>query len=271
MSGSIAMTAMAALHTGSGLVTAAVPDRCLESVAGFHPALMTLAAADDGNGCFASDAVAHLAKQFDGPDVIGCGPGMTTADGSIKIVERLLQTTSVPRVFDADALNILALLQSRDGPCWSRPESADASPMGQVVLTPHPGEFSRLSGVSPKDRDAQRQAAVEIASRTGFVIVLKGGPTVVIGPDEKGHCEQWVCDTGNPGMATGGSGDVLTGMIASLMGQGLEPLPAAKLGVWVHGLAGDLAARNYGMAGMTAKEILESIPEAMGHAFPDSP
>jgi len=133
-----------------------------------------------------------------------------------------------------------------------------AEAIGPLVLTPHPGELERLTGVSPADPAAQLESAQELSRACGAVIVVKGGPTRVVQPDEV-----WTNRTGNPGMATAGSGDVLTGVIAALLGQGLSAWDAARLGVWVHGLAGDLAANQYGQIGMTSCEILESLPEAM--------
>ena len=248
MCGSIAMSAIAALRTGAGLVTAAVPDRCLEAVASFHPCLMTVPMPDDGSGCFSMDAAAALVRRFEGVSAIGCGPGMTTAPGSLRIVERLLNERSVPRVLDADALNSLAMLGRFDA----------VEDWGPLVLTPHPGELERLTGVSPKDRTAQISAAESLAARSGVVIVVKGGPSVVVGRERT-----WINTTGNPGMATAGSGDVLTGVITSLLGQRLAAWEAACLGVWVHGHAGDLAADQHGQAGMTATEILDALPRAI--------
>jgi NAD(P)H-hydrate epimerase len=248
MSGSIAMSAVAALHTGSGLVTAAVPDRCLESVAAIHPCVMTRALPDDGEGRFSREAATELAGNLAGVSAIGCGPGMTTGPGSRAIVESLLGAISVPRVLDADAINVLAKL------AWSEGKQEH----GPMVLTPHPGELERLTGASCGDRKRQIKSARTLADRFGVVIVLKGGPTVVAGGEDV-----WTNATGNPGMATAGSGDVLTGVITSLLGQGLSVWEAACLGVWLHGHAGDLAAERCGQAGMTAWEIIQALPRAV--------
>lgn len=250
MSGSIGLSAMAALRCGSGLVTAAVPDRCLETVAAFHPCVMTLAMPDDGTGRFSLQASTTLAANLATAAAVGCGPGMTTAAGSLRIVERLLQERSVPRVFDADAINLLATLDWADS----------RETLGPIVLTPHPGELQRLTGASAGDRDAQISVAQALAVKTDAVIVVKGGPTAVVSSGQV-----WINTTGNPGMATAGSGDVLTGIITSLLGQGLSPWDAAGLGVWVHGHAGDMAAKLHGQAGMTALEILEVLPQAMAN------
>jgi NAD(P)H-hydrate epimerase len=247
MSGSIALSAIAALRTGAGLVTAAVPDRCLETVAAFHPAVMTWALPDDARGRFSLAAAAAVGTNLSAASAIGCGPGMTTQPGSMRIVERLLGSSGIPRLLDADGINSLALLG------WS-----GAQDPGPLVLTPHPGELERLTGVPAGQAEAQRDAARLLARRSGVVIVVKGGPSVVVGPDRS-----WTNTTGNPGMATAGSGDVLSGVITALLAQGLPPWDAACLGVWMHGCAGDLAADRYGQPGMTAVEILEMLPAAV--------
>ncbi len=251
MSGSIALSAMAALRCGSGLVTAAVPDRCVETVAAFHPCIMTMPLPDDGNGRFSVEASTALRANLAGVAAVGCGPGMTTEPGSLRIVERLLHERSFPRVFDADAINVLATLD------WTDP----SEPLGPIVLTPHPGELQRLTGASAGDRDGQLNAARAFAAKTDVVVVVKGGPTAIVS-----RSQVWTNTTGNPGMATAGSGDVLTGVITSLLGQGLSTWEAAGLGVWVHGHAGDMAAKLHGQAGMTALEILAALPQAIADA-----
>ena len=264
MSGSIAMSALAALRAGAGLVTAAVPDRCLETVAAFHPSIMTLAVDETVQGTFSDQAVSQLAKRFSGVSAIGCGPGMTTGSGSIRLVERLLETRSVPRVLDADGLNCLAELRHSGaaGSDTSAFKRAFDDLGGPLVLTPHPGEWERLTGVSASDEKGQLDAAEVLSRATDAVIVVKGGPTRVVQPGGV-----WTNQTGNPGMATAGSGDVLTGVITALLAQQLSPWDAARLGVWVHGVAGDLAAASHGQIGMTSREILDSLPQAMMHVF----
>ena len=252
MSGSIALSAQAALRAGSGLVSAAVPDGCLETVAAYHPCVMTVPLAQDRRGRFALRATRELRGILEGVTAIGCGPGMTTGPGSAAIVRDLLRRDDLPRVFDADALNVLA--EER----WGDHEGPRGRPR-RLVLTPHPGEFARLSGVDRGDRQRQIAAAERMARRTGAVIVVKGGPTVAVGPEGR-----WTNSTGNPGMATAGSGDVLTGVITSLLGQGLNAWDAARLGVWLHGRAGDLAARRWGVVGMVASDLLETLPQAAG-------
>ena len=259
MSGSIAMSSIAALKSGSGLVSAAVPDRCLETVASYHPSFVTKSLAEDNEGCFAVEAALSLGKQIQDIDAIGVGPGMTTSPGSLRIVERLIRRTACPRVLDADAINSLTAIGWLDQvtPREDAPRDNVDHPFGSVVLTPHPGEFARLVGVPASERTAQVEAAQKLCLQAGLVVVLKGGPTVVANGNET-----YTNPTGNPGMATGGSGDVLTGVITSLLGQGFSPWDAARLGVWVHGRAGDLACQQYGAVSMTALEIIESLPAA---------
>jgi len=256
MSGSIALSAIAALRVGAGLVTAVIPDRCLETVASFNPCIMTYPLSDDAKGRFALDAATEFKAVASAASAIGCGPGMTTSPGSVRMVERLLRSP-LPRVFDADAINVLSLL---DGVDWQNHP-------GRLILTPHPGEFARLTGVPASDRQAQISAARELCDQSGAIIVLKGGPTVVMGPAQ----DLWTNSTGNPGMATAGSGDVLTGVISSFLAQGLSVWESACLGVWVHGFAGDLAAEQQGQAGMTAVEICGCLPQAIQAVTIESP
>ena len=161
---------------------------------------------------------------------------------------------AVPRVLDADALNVLAQLG------WPGGGGVD---WGPLVLTPHPGELERLTGVSPRDRAGQVAAAKRLSDESGAVIVVKGGPTEVVAREET---RPWINETGNPGMATAGSGDVLTGVIASMLGQGLSSWDAARLSVWVHGMAGDLATVRHGQAGLIASDIVDALPEAIARA-----
>jgi len=273
MAGSISLSSMAALRMGSGLVTAAVPDRCLETVASFHPGVMTIPLPDDSAGRFAPAAAAELKPRIGAADVVGCGPGMTTDPGSVRIVECLLQQRQLPRVFDADAINVLSEMGWPDsapaGSAEAQGESAQrasaADGADPLVLTPHPGELARLVAVSPGDRSGQIDAAADWSAETGAVVVLKGGPTVVVSAQTR-----WTNTTGNPGIATAGSGDVLTGMITSLLGQGLSPWDAAVLGVWIHGRAGDLAAERLGQSAMVAVDLLDALPEVTRELIPQS-
>jgi len=258
MAGSIAMTATSALRTGAGLVTAAIPDRCLETVAVFNPCVMTRPLADAPGGQFAAQAGEQLAAISSQPDAIAVGPGMGTDVGARAVLEWVL-TQQVPRVIDADGLNTLAAesawpqrLKQSQQPSQSQQQN------GPIVLTPHPGEWQRLSGSSAADRTAQKASARQLAVASGAVILLKGAGTYVTdGPRE------YLNLTGNPGMASGGSGDCLTGIIATLLAQRLAAWDATILAAWIHGLAGDLAAAEIGIAGMTALELIAQIPAAV--------
>jgi ADP-dependent NAD(P)H-hydrate dehydratase len=246
MAGSVSLSAMAAMRSGSGLVSVLIPDRCLETVASFDPCLMTVPAPDNPVGQFDTSAMNVFEAQSLAANAIGIGPGMGTSAGSIALVTLACVMSKVPRVFDADALNILS--QASD----------DYQIDGPAVLTPHPGEMKRLVGVSASDRDGQIEAAVELAASLNVIVLLKGAKTFVTDGNER-----WFNDTGNPGMAKGGSGDCLTGIITSLLGQGIPPYPAAKLGAYLHGRAGDLAAKAIGEAGMTPLDMLRYLPFAI--------
>lgn len=278
MSGSIALSAMASLKSGSGLVSAVVPDRCLETVASFHPAVMTKPVCDDDRGRFGLAAAMEMVDSMRSADAVGIGPGMTTAPGSLRIVERWVGQRGSdsagsecvqPMVIDADGLNCLAqlgLLGGLDGKAGSQSHlnlQLKTERLESVVLTPHAGELQRLTGAAASDRSGQVDAARRMADRTGVTIVVKGGPSVVVDGDQS-----WTCNTGNPGMATAGTGDVLTGVITSLLGQGMSPWRASCLGVWVHGRAGDLAAARLGATSMTALDVLDSLSDAFGDVLP---
>lgn len=254
MAGSISLSSIAALHTGSGLVSAAVPDRILETVAGFHPAVMTTAL-PCLDGHFATEAWTELRDAVARHDAIGVGPGMGGGEGSVVIVAELLRQRRTPLVIDADALNIISKERLFEDDTFAR--RSENSP---IVLTPHPGELARLTGVDVKDERSQLAAAQDLAERLGITIVVKGGPTHVV--DGSSHDQPrrvYVNSTGNPGMATAGCGDVLTGVITSLLGQGLSGWDAARLGVWIHGRAGDATAETISQTGMTAWHLVETL------------
>ncbi len=246
MAGSISLSAMAALKSGAGLVTAAVPLCIVDTVASFDPCYMTWPLADDGSGALALDAVPEIELGLNKFQAIGCGPGLGTRAGALALVKSLLRVNMIPRVLDADGLNALSQLAN-----WT------SMNQGALVLTPHPGELQRLTGVHAADRAGQIQAAMELSKAAKCVIVVKGAPTVVVN-----GAQTWENQTGNPGMATGGCGDVLTGIIATLLGQQLSPWDAARLAVHLHGAAGDLAAHRLGEIGMTARDVLQEVPQA---------
>jgi ADP-dependent NAD(P)H-hydrate dehydratase len=248
MSGAIGLAGLAALRSGAGLVQLAVPDACLDVVAGFEPSYMTvpLPCDDDGRiGRAAREVIAELAQAA---TCLACGPGLGRPHELSEFVGWLYRTVDRPVVFDADGLNALA----------AEPGQLTA-PGGPRILTPHPGEFRRLIGDSQGHLPPPvlRDRAVELARHTGAVVVFKGHRTLVT------DGQQVVINTtGNPGMATGGSGDVLTGVVTALLGQGMTPFEAAHLGVYMHGLAGDLAAEQLGQVSLIASDLVRFLPAA---------
>jgi len=246
MTGAVALAGMAALRGGAGLVRLAVADRCLETVAGYEPSYMTAPLPDDIHGRISGAAHTRIVELAQSTTVVAIGPGLGRSPDLDRLVALLYRRMALPMVCDADALNALS----------KNPESLSHHD-GPRVLTPHPGEFARLVGRKYPGEERE-VAALELASRCGLVIVLKGHRTFVT--DGRRH---WHNCTGNPGMATGGSGDSLTGLITALACQGLEPYDAARLGVFLHGLAGDLAAKELGETSLIASDIVSYLPKAM--------
>ena len=240
MPGAIGLTALAALRAGSGLVVVATPHDAATVVAGYSPCYVT-------EGHDSSEALAQLQGRLEWADVIAIGPGMGQDPAKISFVTQLYKTAPQPIVVDADAINCLAA---------SKVDLKEHE--GQRILTPHLGEFRRLIGAPITDRDKAEQSATQFAADNRLVMLLKGAGTFVT--DGQSTARN---NTGNPGMATGGSGDVLTGMIASLIGQGLTPLEAAKSAAHLHGHAGDLAAAKLGQASLISSDLLDFLPAAI--------
>ena len=181
--------------------------------------------------------------------MVALGSGLSRHRESAELARRLARTCGRPLVIDADGLNAFE----------GQPDLL-ARIRSPRILTPHLGEMRRLCGIEPQELETRRiDAAREWAERWKAVVVLKGAPTVSASPDGRAT----VNPTGNPGMATAGTGDVLTGAIAGLLAQGLEPYDAARLGVYVHGMAGDVAAGEKGQQGLTASDVLETLPLAL--------
>jgi ADP-dependent NAD(P)H-hydrate dehydratase len=248
MTGAIALAGMAALRSGAGLVTLAVPDTCLEVAAGFEPCYMTvpLPCDDEGRLSWAShERIVDLARPA---TCVALGPGLGRSRDLDRLVAWLYQNVAQPIVVDADALNALSV----------DPDHL-AHPAGPRILTPHPGEFRRLIGdqdqrFGPNDLTGE---AIRVAQQHNMVLVLKGHRTLVT---DGQRC--FFNTTGNPGMSTGGAGDVLTGVVTALVCQGLAPFEAAQLGVYVHGLAGDLAAEQRGQVSLTAADLVRCLAAA---------
>ncbi|MGA7651742.1 MAG: NAD(P)H-hydrate dehydratase, partial [Terracidiphilus sp.] len=247
------------LRIGAGLVTAAVPVAALPIVASFAPELMTwpLETTPEGQISPANLAPGRLADFTRGITVLALGPGLGQSDVTAQFSIGLLQATTMPAVLDADALNILAMhpdrlaTLARDG----------RAPGGRtVVLTPHPGEMARLAGLTTAEvQDDRLGIARGFAARHGVIVVLKGARTLVAQPDGRIA----VNTSGNPGMAKGGSGDVLTGVVAGLLAQfPRDPDRAVEAAVWLHGLAADLAVRDTDEHTLLATDTLSRFSSA---------
>ena len=247
MAGAAALAGMAALRSGAGLVRLAVAQACLDTIAAFEPSYMTVALPDDTEGRLAADFHADLAGLLPWASAIAVGPGLGRSPQLDHLVLELYLRAEQVLVVDADALNAL-----------SEHRHALANHAGPRILTPHPGEMARLVGCSTDDIQADReQHARNLADVTGAVVVLKGHQTVIAGAGQLA-----INTTGNPGMATGGSGDVLTGLTAAIAGQGLAAYDAARLATYVHGLAGDLQAEKLGMVSLIARDLVDGLPAA---------
>jgi NAD(P)H-hydrate epimerase len=249
MSGAAILCGTAALRGGAGLVYIALPEGILNIVASGNPCYLTVPLPEDEHGLLAAEAEAELLKRAKANDVVAFGPGLGRSQAITRLVSSLIAEPQVPLIIDADGLNALAdhadRLRHRPAP---------------LILTPHPGEFSRLIRSDIASVQARRQElALQFAADNELILVLKGHGTIVT--DGR---RVYTNTTGNPGMATGGTGDVLTGLIAALLGQGLEEFAAAQLGVYLHGLAGDLARDDLGEVSMIASDLLDYLPEVLG-------
>ena len=250
MAGAPALAAMAALRSGAGLVELLVPESVVAIAAGFDPCVMTRGLPAGPDGTFAAAAAAEIGRRAEAADAVAIGPGIGRSDPVVAIVRDLWRRLPPPAVFDADALWALAR-------CGRDALVAHAGPR---LLTPHAGEMLRLLGADPSsdragDRPALEREAVALAAAIDAAIVLKGaGSLVVDATGRQSHNE-----TGNPGMATAGTGDVLTGVAAALVAQGLSVRDAARLATWVHGRAGDAAAADLGEVSLTARDLLDRL------------
>jgi NAD(P)H-hydrate epimerase len=252
MAGAPALTAMAALRSGAGLVELAVPERVVTIAAGFDPCVMTRGFEAEPDGTFAAAAGPSLRTRIGQADAVAIGPGIGRTPAVTALVRELWHDLPQPAVFDADALFALAALDAAELAIHAGPR----------ILTPHAGEMLRLLGADPADSRARDRAwlearATDMARGIDAVIVLKGPATFIV--DGSRHARN---ETGNPGMATGGTGDVLTGIVATLLAQGLGPFDTARLATWVHGRAGDLAAHDLGEISMTARDLLDRLSRA---------
>lgn len=249
MAGAAVLAGTAALRGGAGLVQLAVPEGIAAIVAAAQPCYMAAPLPEDSAGRLAADATARLADLAGTADAVVLGPGLGRSPAVRQLIEDFVGRLTQPILLDADALNVLgaepACLATRQPP---------------LVLTPHPGEFARLSGTETREVQANRlERAIAFARRHHCVLLLKGAGTLIT-DGVRFH----VNTTGNPGMATGGSGDVLSGLIGALLAGGLDPFAAAVLGAHVHGLAGDLARDRLGETALIATDLLDHLPAAFG-------
>ena len=250
--GAAALVGAASLRSGAGLVRVLCPEEVQPTVASFDPCYMTYPVADDPDGLAALEPSKKALERFlPHASVLAMGPGLGQSADLRELVAWVVRSVEVPTVLDADALNNLAG-QTDILATLGRP----------VILTPHPGEFSRLTGRPTEEIQADREthALAFAGSARNLVVVLKGSETIVT--DGR---RLYTNTTGNPGMATGGAGDVLTGVIAALIAQKLDPFDAAVLGVYAHGLSGDIARDQNGEVGLIAGDIVDSLADAFHH------
>jgi len=248
MSGAAALAGRSALRAGAGLVRVATPKSVLPVVASIEPSFTTIALPEDSAGRISAKAINSILNAVSENDALAFGPGIGVSSELQSVLQSLLEQKQVRLIIDADGLNNLTKI--KDWPVKLKAE---------LILTPHPGEMKRLwSGVFRKELPGDRQEqASQLAQQTKTVVALKGAGTVVTDGEKV-----YVNKTGNPGMATAGAGDVLTGAIAALMGQGLNNFDATVLGVYIHGLAGDIAAEKVGQVSLMATDIIETLPDA---------
>ena len=241
--GAAYLAAMGALRSGAGLVFLGVPESiyAIEAVKLNEPVVFPL---PEEQGKLSETAIPEILDRTAKVDAVLIGPGLGQSEGTFAVVKAVLDHAGCPVVLDADGINILSghkdILRGRNGP---------------TILTPHDGEFVRLGGIITEDRMA---SAREMANDLGCIVLLKGHETCIT-DGRNGYCNL----TGNPGMAVGGCGDVLAGMIVSLLGQGIEPLEAAAAAAWLHGAAGDACAERLGQYGMLPTDMLEELPRLM--------
>lgn len=250
MTGAPYLSTMAALRSGGGLVYTIAPKSISEILSIKLIEAIIKPVEDDSTGHFTLNSAKDIDSIIKDMDVLAIGPGIGTGKERIEFIKEILLGYKRPIVLDADGINCISMGNS----------DILLTRKGDTIVTPHPGELSKLLGVSIKEIQKNRiKYSKYTSNKYNIITVLKGTETIVC--DKEGNI--YINPTGNPGMATAGSGDVLTGMIASFIGQGLNPYNAAVLGVYCHGLAGDLAKMDKGEYGMIARDILDNIPYAI--------
>ncbi len=241
--GAAYLAAMGALRSGAGLVYLGVPESiyAIEATKLNEPVVFPL---PDREGMLSAGAVPEILNRLPQMDAVLIGPGLGQSEGTLAVVKAVLEKAQCPVVVDADGINLIA-----------RHKDILRGRKHTAILTPHDGEFARLGGILREDR---MEAAAKLARDLGCILLLKGHRTCITDGDTgyRNH-------TGNPGMAVGGSGDVLAGMITGLLGQGIPPLEAAACAAWLHGAAGDVCARKIGQYGMLPTDLLEELPRLL--------
>jgi NAD(P)H-hydrate epimerase len=255
--GASMLAARGALRSGAGLVTVALPASQAPPFLDTLPEAMLLPLPETSRGSVGEDALDVILEHLAGKKVLAFGPGLSREPATALLVRRLISRAGIPMVIDADGLNALA---------------GDTSLLDEVtadiVITPHPGEFGRLIGLTPAEVQGKRiEVAREFSREHGVTVVLKGAMTVVASPSG----EVYINPTGNAGMAAGGMGDVLTGILASFVAQGFDLLTSTLLGVYVHGKAGDTAAARIGPWGYLAGEVADGVPSVIGNLLTPEP
>lgn len=248
LSGACVMTTLAALRSGAGLVTVGVPKSLMSPLAKRLTEAMTFPLSETKQGTLARSAARPILRFLAKESALAIGPGLSLNRETQTVIRKVILSSRKPMVIDADGLNAFKghtiLFKKLKAP---------------AILTPHSGEFVRLfGGKIPKTASERKHRAIKISRKFKVILVLKGHRTVVAAPTG----EVYVNQSGNPGMATGGSGDVLTGVIAAFLAQKIEPFKAACLGVFVHGYAGDLAAKQKGEISLIASDIIAALPSA---------
>lgn len=254
--GAAILMARACLRSGAGLVTVACPASAQPIVAGAVPEAMTEPLTETSSGEISAGCLQRVSDLLAQRDVLAAGPGLGTGEGAAQVVAALAGKGLRPMVLDADALNVLAATGGSVGGG------------GMAVLTPHPGEAGRLLGRGAGDVQADRLGSVRrLAAAASCTVILKGFRSLVCDPDGRVS----VNPTGNPGMATGGMGDALAGIVAAWLAQGLGAFEAAVLSAHAHGLAGDIAAAELGEIALVAGDLIERLPAAWRHLAPGTP
>jgi ADP-dependent NAD(P)H-hydrate dehydratase / NAD(P)H-hydrate epimerase len=253
--GAAAMAGMSALRTGAGLATVATPKSVLPTVAGFHPEMMTEPLEETEAGTISMRALEYsrVDSLVKGKSVLAIGPGISRHADTSEFVRTVLQNCSIPIVLDADGLNAFEGVAGKLN-----------GERGVLVITPHPGEMARLTGLSIAEIQKDRIGIARAFAREhNLIVVLKGHRTVIAQPDG----EVWVNVTGNPGMATGGTGDVLTGMVAGMIAQNpARVIDSVTSAVYLHGLAGDVACETMGEQSLVATDLIRALPQAFARS-----